>query len=492
MMNRRGWQRIAAVAAFAAMSLSPGLARAGAVRSNAGFASNTLAANDDGSTGLVGLGFSLNYFGLLFTDLYVNNNGNVTFDAPLGTYTPFDLTSTGRQIIAPYFADVDTRGVGSSQVTYGTDTVNGRPAFGANWVDVGYYQYGVDKLNSFQLVIVDRSDLTPGDVDFEFNYDRIEWEAGSASGGSGGLGGDTARAGYSNGTGVPGTFFEFTGSAIDGGFLDSNPVTGLALNSNVGVPGRFLFQVRNGVVEVCGDGVTDTNEACDDGNNVDGDCCSSACTFETGPCDDDDLCTTTDTCDGAGNCAGAPVSCDDGDICTSDSCDPLSGCDNDAAPVGGCLTASKSILLLKNTADDGKDKLLWKWLKGAAIAQPDLADPTAGAEFGLCIYAGSAQALVADAALPPGSGWKALGTKGYKFKGSSPDGLSGALVKSGADGKTKAFAKGKGAGLPDPSLPLAYPVTVQLRKVGSPLCLESSFTDADELKNEAGQFKAKR
>ena len=30
--------------------------------------------------------------------------------------------------------------------------------------------------------------------------------------------------------------------------------TGLALNSNVGVPGRFLFQVRNGVVEVCGDG----------------------------------------------------------------------------------------------------------------------------------------------------------------------------------------------------------------------------------------------
>jgi len=42
-----------------------------------------LPANDDDSTDLVGLGFTVNYFGLSFTDLYVNNNGNVTFDDPL-------------------------------------------------------------------------------------------------------------------------------------------------------------------------------------------------------------------------------------------------------------------------------------------------------------------------------------------------------------------------------------------------------------------------
>src|SRR3990167_1174497 len=91
-------------------------ANAGAVRS--GFNDNSLAANDDGSTELVPINFEINFYGLTFDSLYVNNNGNVTFDDALEDYTPFDLTSTGWQIIAPFFADVDTRGVGSDVVTY--------------------------------------------------------------------------------------------------------------------------------------------------------------------------------------------------------------------------------------------------------------------------------------------------------------------------------------------------------------------------------------
>src|SRR5690606_22910352 len=100
--------------------------------------------------------------------------------------------------------------------------------------------------------------------------------------------------------------------------------------------------------------------------------------------------------------------------------------------------------------------------------------------------------LVADAALPAGSSWRTLGSKGYTFRGTSADGLSVALIKGGTPGKSKALAKGTGAALPDPTLPLAYPVTVQLRKDGSPLCLESTFTAADEQKNDATQFKAKQ
>ncbi|MBX3023936.1 hypothetical protein KF840_03405 [bacterium] len=209
-------------------------------------------------------------------------------------------------------------------------------------------------------------------------------------------------------------------------------------------------------------------------------------------CDDDDTCTQTDTCQG-GSCVGAdPLDCDDGDGCTADSCDPLAGCVNDEAPASGCLTAQKAIVLIKNASDDGKDKLLWKWIKGAALAQMDLADPTGSAGYALCVYAGTTSALVADAAIPPGAGWSAVGAKGYKFKGSSPDGLSLVLLKGGVAGKSKALAKGKGAALPDPALPLAYPVTVQMKKNGSSLCLESTFTAADEKKNEAAQFKAKR
>jgi hypothetical protein len=56
----------------------------------------------------------------------------------LSDFTPFGLTSTARQIIAPFFADVDTRFAGSA-VTFGPGTVDGHVAFGVNWVNVDYF-----------------------------------------------------------------------------------------------------------------------------------------------------------------------------------------------------------------------------------------------------------------------------------------------------------------------------------------------------------------
>ncbi len=58
------------------------------------------------------------------------------------------------------------------------------------------------------------------------------------------------------------------------------------------------------VVQCCGNGAVDGGEQCDDGNTLDGDCCSSTCQFEASgtACDpDDDIC-TDDICDGAGMC----------------------------------------------------------------------------------------------------------------------------------------------------------------------------------------------
>lgn len=220
-----------------------------AIRNLAGFRTYSLPRNDDGYTGAIALEFPLNYFGVTYTRIFVNNNGNVTLDAGMGTYTPFDLTSTSRPIIAPFFADVDTRGTASSLVTYGYDTVDGRRAFGVNWINVGYYSSRTDKLNSFQLVLIERPDTGNGNFDIEFNYDQILWETGSASGGSNGFGGYSARAGYSNGTRAPGTYYEFTGSAIPGSLLDSNTSTGLIYGRvNSSQNGRYRFFVRSGAV----------------------------------------------------------------------------------------------------------------------------------------------------------------------------------------------------------------------------------------------------
>lgn len=216
-----------------------------------GFDSNTLAPNDDDSVGPIAVGFTLNFFGVTTSQLWVNNNGNVTLDAPLATYTPFDLTSTGQQIIAPFFSDVDTSSAGNP-VTYGSGSFNGRPAFGVNWINVDYYESdpGHSNRNSFQLILVDRSDVAAGDFDIVFNYGQIQWEAGEASDGdANGLGGSSARAGYSNGTGNPGTFFELPGSAVNGALLDGGPNALVTHQLNSGVDGRYIFAARSGNID---------------------------------------------------------------------------------------------------------------------------------------------------------------------------------------------------------------------------------------------------
>jgi hypothetical protein len=215
-----------------------------AVRTNAGFTTNAIPASDDGSTAAVTLPVPVNFYGTTYPTLFVNTNGNVTFDQVFSAYTPSPLQTTGRAIIAPFLADVDTRNAASARVTYGADTVNGRAAFGVNWAGVGYFDTKGDKLNNFQLVIIDRSDTGTGNFDIEFNYDRIVWETGDASGGSGGLGGSSARVGFSNGS-TRG--FEIVNSALPGAFLDSNTTTGLTrVSRGTTQLGRQIFAVRGG------------------------------------------------------------------------------------------------------------------------------------------------------------------------------------------------------------------------------------------------------
>ncbi len=218
-----------------------------------GFDSSSLAANDDGSTGFVDFGLgTLNFFGTSYTGAYLNNNGNMTFANAVGTYTPSAITgSTSNPMIASFFADVDTRGAGSGLMQYGNGTFEGHDAFGQTWRNVGYYYLGMDKINTFQTLLVDRSDIAAGDFDIYFNYDTIQWETGDASGGSGGLGGVSAYAGFTNGAG---NYYQLAGSGVNGALIDGG-ANALSTNSlNRPEDGRYLFSVRNGVVHTTPDG----------------------------------------------------------------------------------------------------------------------------------------------------------------------------------------------------------------------------------------------
>lgn len=215
-----------------------------------GFTANSLPANDDESTGLVDLGFTANFFGTSYSQLYVNNNGNVTFAAPLPTYTPFALTgSTSNPIIAAFFADVDTRG-GSALTQYGTGTIDGHNAFGVNWDGVGYFGIHTDKLNVFQEILIDRSDTGAGNFDIQFNYDQVQWETGDASDGVDGFGGTPAAVGYSSGSGTPGTYAQLSGSFVSHALTDDGPASTSLIRNGQGsaVLGRYVYTVREGQV----------------------------------------------------------------------------------------------------------------------------------------------------------------------------------------------------------------------------------------------------
>jgi Nidogen-like len=204
-----------------------------------------VAPNDDGSGPEVPLPFTLNFFGRQFSSVWVNNNGNVTFDGPLSSFTPQPLDTFGTPTVAAWFADVDTRGANSQPVRFGFGTVDGRRAFCVSYNHVGYFDAHDDKLNSFQLFLVDRSGVAPGAFDIVFQYQQLQWETGDLSGGNGGLGGTSAGVGYTNGRGQPGTFLELPGSRQPGSFLDSSP-TGLTHTStNSTTAGVHVFPIRS-------------------------------------------------------------------------------------------------------------------------------------------------------------------------------------------------------------------------------------------------------
>src|SRR5262249_48301988 len=91
-----------------------------AFRTNVGFSTNVASLSNNGTASGVGLGFTVTFYGPPYSSAFINENGNLTFDAPLANGTPFPLTTTIRSILAPFFADVDTSV--SPLVSYGTDT----------------------------------------------------------------------------------------------------------------------------------------------------------------------------------------------------------------------------------------------------------------------------------------------------------------------------------------------------------------------------------
>lgn len=154
--------------------------------------------NDDGFAGPIALGYTLeNFFGADYGSIYINNNGNVTFDDGLAAFTPTGPQGASQPVIAPFFADVDTRDAASG-VVYVNQSIANETII--TWDHVGYYGSTTDKFDTFQLVIRGAGYATPaGEGQIGFFYGGMNWETGNASGGRGGFGGHAAAVGFGDG-----------------------------------------------------------------------------------------------------------------------------------------------------------------------------------------------------------------------------------------------------------------------------------------------------
>lgn len=155
--------------------------------------------NDDGSSASINLPFTFHLYNNSFNSLYINNNGNVSFFTSYGTFSSSAFPSSNYVMVAPFWADVDTRGTGSGLVYYKITPT----ALIVRWQQVGYFTNQVDKLNDFQLIITDGSNADlPDNYNVQFCYGDMQWTTGSASGGNNGFGGTPATVGVNMGNGV--------------------------------------------------------------------------------------------------------------------------------------------------------------------------------------------------------------------------------------------------------------------------------------------------
>ncbi len=140
-------------------------------------------------------------------------------------------------------------------------------------------------------------------------------------------------------------------------------------------------------------------------------------------------------------------------------------------------------------------KLKWK-ASALDIALEELADPTVDAAYAFCIYAGTAEALVTDVAIAPGSKWRGNRT-GYWYRDDtgSAGGLQSIRSLPGSLGEAQLSVTARGDELLDIGFPLAadrFPLLVQLANTSRDVCWETTFEKTMFAKNSINRRGALR
>ena len=205
-----------------------------------------LSPNDDSSFGTL-LPFDFDFYGSVYpqgSQVFINTNGNLNFGTSgLSRFTAEGFPLLGVPMVAPFWADVDTRTIeadGTNRVWFKMTNT----ALYVIWDGVGYFPRQTDKRNTFQVVL--SNDVMDNRGNVCFCYADMDWTTGGASGGVNGFGGVPATVGVNRGN--SGDFvqlgrFNQTGSDYDGGGGDNDGVD--FLDGRTGGQGAFCLNVQS-------------------------------------------------------------------------------------------------------------------------------------------------------------------------------------------------------------------------------------------------------
>jgi hypothetical protein len=174
---------------------------------------------DDGYWGPIALGFDYVLYGVTYTEIYINTNGNITFGGGYTSYTPAGFPdAAGPAMIAPFWGDVDLRGTGIDNTVY--YKIDGNKII-IIWNEVGYWNSQIAPTNTFQIALSDGSDPYIGvGSNSMFAYDAMDWAVGDFGSSSGGFGtGVFGTAGAQNAGGANYYqigLFEYDDASYDG------------------------------------------------------------------------------------------------------------------------------------------------------------------------------------------------------------------------------------------------------------------------------------
>lgn len=142
------------------------------------------------------LPFQFCFYGSPYTQVWMNNNGNISFNNGISTFSSSAFPSVGNKMIAAFWADFYLTNGGTMHATI-TPT-----AAIFNWVSMGYFSNQNDKVNTCQIVITNGLDPLVIEGNTAIHFADMQWTTGSASGGVGGFFGTPATVGANAGNGT--------------------------------------------------------------------------------------------------------------------------------------------------------------------------------------------------------------------------------------------------------------------------------------------------